>query len=326
MNEKIIEKKTNLTIKDNDLWDWVRFRKNQMGMHSISNYIFYLIKYAKNHDLEMKIFLENFEKYFEYHYFDMNILSDNLQISKDIIIEKVNAVVGKVPLYGTANHEDKLQAREKIHELMIENNVIPRELSIAYNLKSFIDTNQIDISNYANIDDKKKIDININNEKILSILFPDHEERRKEVYCETIDYAEKFINSGKFDDFQCKLCEKNCPIKRPDYIYIRSGLDITSDDLEDDLVSEILKEKYKEDFIVCYGICLTVAIASIIRKNLIIVKNFVENEIYTFGNKVEMKIFIDILIEISNDEAKSISDDAVFELYYNKLIEIPASY
>lgn len=319
-------KKTNLDIIDQDSWNWVKNKKNYFELRSVANFIFKMIDVYRNLNIEKWLFLINLEKYFEYSYYDMEEFSYAMDLQTSKIIKLIDKYVGSnIQLFNLEDEELRKKTIKKIHDLMIENRILPRELSIAYNLRSFIDKNQLDISKYENLEKMEIFDVDVNNEKILLILFPNAEERRKEIYCESINFAESFIKFEEINNFECKECDEDCIMKRPDYIYYKSGIDVSYDDLEDDLVSEILKQNFKEDFIVCYGFCLTMAIASLIRKNLLMVKNFIKNELYIFEKPTEIMIFIDILIKISMKAAKSISrkrEREHFDEMYNRLLEL----
>jgi len=318
-------KKTNLDIIDQDSWNWVKNQKNYYDLRSVADFIFKIINEYRNMDIEKLLFLINIEKYFEYSYFDMSEFSYIMELKPDKIVKLVDKFLGSdIPMFGFQNEELKTKIIRKIHKLMIENRILPRELSIAYNLRNFIDKNQLNMSNYENLDENDEIiGIDVNNEKIFSILFPNTEERRKEIYSESINYAEKLIKSKESNNLKCLKCDEDCFIKRPDYLYYKSGVDISLDDLKDDLVSEILKEGFKEDYIVCYGFCLALAIDSLIKKNLLLVKNFIENELYIFEKPTEIMVLIDILIKISKEEAKSFLKEKEqkehFEEIYEKL-------
>lgn len=65
------------------------------------------------------------------------------------------------------------------------------------------------------------------------------------------------------------------------------------------------------------------AIVSLIRKNLLMVKNFIKNELYIFDKSTEIMVFIDILIKISKKEAKFLSKEREhFEEMYDRLLEL----
>jgi len=207
----------------------------------------------------------------------------------------------------------------KIHELMIKNRILPRELSIGYYLRDFMDKNKLNMSSYENIDKEFELkNLRFNNRKILKILFPDSEERRKEIYCEAINTAEFFIELEKDED--CSECKYECIIKDPEYIYYKSGLNIKNEDLEVDLISDILKKKYKDKFIPYYGLCLAIAINKLIRRNLLMVKKFIEEELIIFKEPEIILLFIDVLIKKSGNEFVSNKEEENLIEKYLELI------
>ena len=316
-------KKTNLDIIDQDSWNWVKNKKNQYELRSVANFIFKIIDEYQSLDIEKILFLMQIEKYFEYNYFDMKELSKAMDLKIDKVIKLVDDYLGpRIDLFNLEDEELKTKTIKKIHDLMIGNRILPRELSIAYNLRHFIDKNQLDMSKYENFEEKDIGDIRIDNKLILSILFPDAEELRKETYCEAINVADWFVNLENVPDLECKECDKDYFMKKPDYIYYKSGIDVSFDDLKDDLLSEILKHHFKEKFIVYYSLCLIIAIDLLIRKNLLMVKNFIEEELYIFKKPEEVLMFINILIKISKYEFISISrEKEYFEEIYEKSLE-----
>jgi len=313
--------KTNIDIVDQDLWNWVKSQKNKFNLRSVSDYIFKILNEYREMNIEKSIFLINIEKYFEYSYFDFKEMSYNLGLNAEQIIKLIDKYLGSdIPLFNIKDDELKAKILKKIHKLMIKNRILPRELSIAYNLRELVEKNHINISNY----ERDRIDLsefeNLNMEKILSILFSDPEERRREIYGETIRYAEKLAQAEKSKKIKCLDCKENCIIKTPDYLYYRTGIDISLSDLEDDLVSDILKESFKEKYLVCYGLCLAMAIDSIIKRNLLLVRDFIESELYLFNKSKDIIVLIEILIRISEKEAKSfIKEQEYFEEIYNQL-------
>ncbi len=325
-------KKTNLDIVDQDSWNWIKNQKNEYDLRSVADFIFKVINEYRTMDIEKWLFLINIEKYFEYNYFDMNELSDIMNLRTEKIVMLIKKYIGSdIEIFEMKDKELKNKAIKKIHNLMIENRILPRELSIAYNLKTLVDKEHLDLSKYENFTDEgldeededsdQNIEIGINNDKILTILFPDIEERRKEIYCETIRYVEFFIKSYTEINFDCQTCKKDCIIKRPDFIYYKLGIDVSLDDLNDDLASEILKEKFKTGFITCYGLCLVIAVDSMIKRNLLTVKYFIKNELYLFEDPKAIMIIINILIQNSKIQAKSIlkdkegSEENIFDIY-----------
>jgi len=327
-------KKTNLDIINQESWNWVKHKKNQYNLRSVSNVIFKMIDEYRRFYLEKMVFLIQIEKYYEYSYFDLEEFSITMDLKKDTIIRIMDKYLGsKAPLFDLSDKELKEKTIKKIHDLMFENRILPRELQIAHYLKRFIDKNKLNISDY-NIDNFKENNINIgvDNKLILSILFPDTEELRREVYCEAINFADWYIKNSK-GELKCKQCDEDCFVKKPDYIYYKSGIDVTYEDLEDDMISDILKQHFGKHYLVHYGFCLIASIYLIIKRNLFMVRDFIEEELYLFKQSKEVLMFIKVLIQISVDETKKFAKEKdafpqIFEktseyvkdIYHNDLI------
>ena len=194
--------KTNLDILDQDSWNYVKNMKNKYGFRSVADYIFKIIDLSKSMNLDRWQFLIAIEKFYEYSFYDIDDLSFELGISAHNVRKLIRKYLGdKTPVYDISKTQREKIIR-KIHELMIKSRILPRELSIAYNLKDFINQNKIKISNYQEINKEFELkNIRFDNRMILKVLFPDDLERRNEIYSETIEMAESLIKLDKFNDF-----------------------------------------------------------------------------------------------------------------------------
>lgn len=316
--------KTNLDILDQDSWNYVKIMKNKYEFRSVADYIFKIIALSKSMNLDRLQFLIAIEKFYEYNFYDIDELSFELGIKPHNVRKLIRKYFGdETPLYDI-NKTQREKITRKIHELMIKNRILPRELSIAYNLKDFIDKNRINISNFQEITREFELkNIRFDNRKILKVLFSDDQERRKEVYSITIETAELLVKSDTSGDFNCDTCEDDCFVKDPEYIYYKSGITVKNEDLENDLVSDILKTKFKENFRVWYGLSLVIAINKLIQSNLLIVKDFIEKELYVFKEPDMILIFIDVLINISGTEFISNEQEkGNIEKYINSIMEL----
>ena len=274
------ERKTNIYIKDRELWNWVKDRKNQTNMSSISDFIFHILQYSKRQDLETKIFLENIEKYYEYHHFDMDVLSEYLQLPKERIIEKINAELGKLPMYGTASEEELKYARKKIHNKMIEHKILPREFSIAYQLKKYLEK-------AVQIEGSKEIPI----KELLDLLYPDSKEKTQEVYQYTINYTTDILKeTGRIDkkkgllEIKCSSCDKidSCRYNQPELIYLQVGIKLDAEDIKDDLIMDIIRNTRKSNNFQLYSLFLENSIQSLIKTNYELINEFFAQNILIF--------------------------------------------
>lgn len=311
--------KTNLDILDQDSWNYVKHKKNKYGLRSVANYIFKLINLDITIDLDKWQFLIAIEKYYEYEHYDIDELSNDLELKPYNVRDLIKDYLGEDTSLYNLKRKEKEKIIRKIHRLMIENRILPRELSIAYYLRDYIDRNKIDISDYQNpIRESDFKNLHFNNRKIFRILFLNEEERRKEIYCETISIAEAFIKLEINEEYT--NCEDKYILKDPEFIYYISGINIRKEDLEGDLISEILRQKFEDNYLVYYGLCLMIAIKNLIRRNLRMVKDFIEKELYIFKEPETILIFIDVLIEISGNEYVSNKEEKeIFEKYLNQI-------
>lgn len=313
--------KTNIDIIDQDDWNWIKSKKNEFQFRSVSNVVFKMIDEYRSMNLERLIFLKLIEKYFEFDYFDMKELSYQLDLNTESIVKQVDKYLDKkIPLFSLDNKE-KVKAISKVHRKMMDNGILPRELSIAYKLKQFIDRNKLNIEKYEDNLENEDIIIRIeaNNEIVLSILFPNKEERRKEIYHSTLRVVDWFTNLKDKEFFECNKCDEDCFIKKPDYIYFKSGIEMLQEDIQEDLITDILKSEFNDENVNSYyGFCLALAIDYLIKKNLTMVKNFVEQEIYLFQKPEEFILFINILIKYTRKETESLSKEKdLMEKFYN---------
>jgi len=249
-------------------------------------------------------------------------LAYKLNISKEMAIRLLEKYVGKkVPLFGMDEAKDKVKWIKSVHNMMMEASIVPRELSIAYSMRRFIDKNELNLSDYQSESDEIKINkVNVDNKIILSLLFPDPEDRRKEIYHHAVNLAKTIIESRMVVP-DCIDCTEDCIIKKPDYIYYKSGIDVTLEDLEEDLIASLLKDRFGEKYLPFYGFCLILSINAVIRDHLSLVKDFLERELVIPKGHEKIVIFIQMLVKISLTEARSsMARDGKIEEFIKKFL------
>ena len=220
--------KTNIDVRDRKRWNWFKMKKNQYQFKSVSDVIF---KFGEDYDkyhLEKKILLELLEKYYEYNFFDMEHLTEELKMDLEPAIELINMYVDHtIPLFGSGSYKDIEKTRKKIHRLMIENDILPREFGIAFKLRKYI--NEIDLEKYQE-NEKYLSNMGLDNKLMLNILFPEENDKINEVYNETVAFASWFVENKKrfLKNFDCASCDNDkCAMKKPDYIYYKSGINVS---------------------------------------------------------------------------------------------------
>ncbi len=148
---------------------------------------------------------------------------------------------------------------------------------------------------------------NVENQIILSLLFPEPEDCRKEIYHHAVNIA-KAIKEYKAVYPDCEHCDDDCILKKPNYIYFRSGIDVSLEDLEDDLIASLLKVRFGENYKAYYGFCLLVTIFMVIREHLGLVKKFLEKELIIPKESTQILIFIQMLVWVSKSEVRASLD------------------
>lgn len=207
----------------------------------------------------------------------MEYLVKNIDLSQQDVIKLINEYVSEdIPLFGTGTINQIANARKKIHELMVFNDIIPRELSISYKIQNFIQ---------QKFPLKIPDEFEIPDDVIFGIFYPDEEEKRMELYTfvseSLLDYVEN-EKKPRFDELKCEECEKSdyCIYKRPDFIYLRAGIKIDLEEIKEDFISNTLKEYTESYFLQYYGLFLDISIDKLIQSNLKLIQEFVEKEIF----------------------------------------------
>ena len=119
--------KTTIDILDTENWNWVKDRKNQYELPSVSNVIFRMVDDFRSMDLERLVFLKHAEKIYEYEFFDLDEFSFLMNVPKNIAIKLIEKYLGKkVPIYGISDKKTKIKWIKIVHGLMMEIGIVPR--------------------------------------------------------------------------------------------------------------------------------------------------------------------------------------------------------
>ena len=313
-------KKTNLDILDNNIWNWIKNQKNQYSLRSVSDFIFRELTFSRNMQFNKTIILIYLEKFFEYSHFDIKALTTALQLKADVLIQIIDKEISPdISLFDFENSNKKRKIVKKIHAQMIENGILPRELRIAYKLRQFLDKNRLDLTKYELQENARSIEvplddkgIHLNNKEILAILFSDPEERHKEIYTVASDIADRLVNQDIKLTSQCNECKTDCMLRKPDFIYYKSGIEVSMDDIEDDLIAETLKGSFAENYLVYYGASLVIAIDELIRSNLAMIRDFINQELYVMKDYDQILKLMKILEKGSRNEANDFAGEPNF--------------
>lgn len=293
--------KTNLDIIDPELWNWIKDIKNKFEIKTISELVFRIINNYQSYNIEKSIFLSNMEKFLEFEHYSIKNLRQDLGFNINIIATLTDKYIdSKISLEKPLNQEERSKYIRLVHEKMIQNKIIPQEITMSFNIKKYLDSNKLDfdtLNNYVKIIKSQNSDaksensykLNIDNKEILEILLPNIEDRKREIYFESVRFANEIIENG-LDCKKCLNCAKNCYLKKPDYIYFKAGIPKSLEDIQADLVFDILKAKYSENTLLYYGIVLIISINLIIQRQLSLIKDFISSELYLFDKTKDQNI------------------------------------
>ena len=265
----INEKRTNITILDRKIWEWIKERKNPEFSKTVSDVIFQKLNRYNQRNIDLILLLENLEKYFEYTYFDLEELSYTLHTPKKQILKQLEQIGLKIPLYGSGKKEDKENAIDKIHSLMISNGILPRELRNLYALRDqFLENKQRD------------------KYETLKILYSNKNERFSEVYNYTIKIIDALNEKHAIDEF-VRISESIDDKKfefyqNPDFIYFKLGIKYTLSDIKEDLISDMVESIQTTNNLCLYGILLDFSIYMLVRRNFSQITEYITRDFFYF--------------------------------------------
>jgi len=70
--------KTNLDILDQEVWNYVKHKKNEFELRSVADYIFKILNLARTMNLDKVQFLIAIEKFYEYIHYEIDELRDKI--------------------------------------------------------------------------------------------------------------------------------------------------------------------------------------------------------------------------------------------------------
>ncbi len=265
-----MSERTNISIKNKQAWDYVKKRKNQFNSKTISTELFRMIDNYRNSliDIDIANFLILMEKFYEMYSFTVKDVRHELQISQKMFLQMVEKYLGDVKVYGNLSEQDIIYARNKIHNLMIQFSIQPREYFLLQKLKTLFE--------YDNLSDKQKI---------MSIIYTNPENRRLEIYNFIIlfldEILEKKIDLNIFSEYW-----KDFTKFEPEFLYYKYGIEISKDDYEDDIISDILRENLNQDEVFpFYNYLIEFAVSNLIKRNMKFMKEYLTQN-YLFSEKL----------------------------------------
>lgn len=155
--------RTTLFILDKDTWINSKAEAEHLGYTSVSEYVFSLLKSDLKRKISLQLLLLELEKYYEFNYYTLELVAERTSLPLRIVIALMNEL--QLPLPEKKSSSD----RKRIHDELIKNKLLPREVQTILSLKN----------EFA-----KKEDV-LEDADMLTALFPDEEERTLEVLTET---------------------------------------------------------------------------------------------------------------------------------------------
>ncbi len=265
-----MSERTNISIENKQAWDYVKKRKNQFNSKTISSELFRMINNYRNSliDIDIANFLILMEKFYEMYSFTVKDVRAELQISQKTFLQMVENYLGDVKVYGNLSRQDIIYARNKIHNLMIQFSIQPREYFLLQKLKTLFE--------YDNLSDKQKI---------MSILYTNHEIRRLEIYNFIILFLDEILEK-KIDLKIFSKYWKDFSKFETKFLYYKYGIEITKEDYEDDIISDILHENLNQDEVFpFYNYLIEFAVSNLIKKNMKFMKEYITQN-YLFSEKL----------------------------------------
>jgi len=249
--------KTNITIEDQNLWNWFKYESRRKGFNSVSNYLSFLIQVEKINEIFDIILLKEFEKYYEFITYSYKDISSNLNIDLQAVldfIEKNELEIIKPETYFQ-NYRKNV---DYIHKLMFEKDILPREFKVYNELSKLFNISKL-----------------ITNKDLLNIIYKDSDFKRREILNFMLlifDYA----NPDNFQEFKNPNSIKNYGEQDIISNFYENGIEIDEDDLEIDSSYQKLKDFNALDL---YYYVFNLSIFYVIKKELSGILYLIENRI-----------------------------------------------
>jgi len=212
--------RTTLFVIDRDTWVRSKGQAELLGYSSVSEYIFSLLQSDLERKVSLQMLLRELEKYYELDFYTLGFVAEKTFLPLRTLIYLMREL--KLPL----PEEKSFSNMQRIHEELIKNNLLPREVESILNLKNRFGKNQI-----------------LDNANMLIALFPDEIERTAEVLSITREILLDITDSEKLEEY-CANCENFDDSKYSDLRRVFSELALKYDDevLSDDPILNKLKE------------------------------------------------------------------------------------
>jgi len=212
--------RTTLFIIDRDTWVRSKGQAELLGYSSVSEYIFSLLQSDLERKVSLQMLLRELEKYYELNFYTLGFVAEKTSLPLRTLIYLMTEL--KLPL----PEEKSFSNMQRIHEELIKNNLLPREVESILNLKNRFGKNQI-----------------LDNADMLIALFSDEIERTTEVLSIAREILLDILDSKKLEEY-CENCENFDDSKYSDLRRVFSELALKYDDevLSDDPILNKLKQ------------------------------------------------------------------------------------
>jgi hypothetical protein len=253
--------RTTLFVIDKDSWINSKATAERLGYSSVSEYIFNLLKADQTRQLSLQLLLLELEKYYEMGHYNLELVAEKTSLPLRIVIDIMNSL--NLPLPEAKSSF----AVFRIHEELIKNKLLPREIQSIIGLKRQFE--------------KKEL---LSNSDMLSQFFPDEDERTIEILTRTreilLDILERDLeikdDKGKIREFDqkfCDTCRTKTKCKYGDFkqIFYDFGLKYEQDFIFNDPIFTRLRECNAENL---FGRFIEYSSVELIKKELTRIEEF----------------------------------------------------
>jgi hypothetical protein len=253
--------RTTLFVIDKDTWISSKAIAERLGYSSVSEYIFNLLKADQTRQLSLQLLLLELEKYYEMDHYNLELVAEKTSLPLRIVIDIMNSL--NLPLPEAKSSFGVF----RIHEELIKNKLLPREIQSILGLKRQFE--------------KKEL---LSNSDMLAQFFPNEDERTLEILTRTreilLDILERDLEikdeNGKIMEFDQKFCD-NCKTKAKckyaDFkqVFYEFGLNYEEDFISNDPIFNRLRICNAENL---FGRFIEFSSVELIKKELTRIEEF----------------------------------------------------
>lgn len=242
--------RTTLFVVEKEEWVNAKSIAEKMGYNSVSEYIFDLLKANREYEIYYHSLLLEIEKYYELEHYTLGLTADRAGFSEKILINLMQNLRLPFP------EEKRMIYTDRIHDLLLENRLYPREADSFLKLK---------------IEMQKRPELA--NADILCSIFPNDSDRTAEVLTVTRDILFHLTENNSLKELlrNCRKLENSEDYSNLRSVYGRLALQYDSEALLQDPIIEDLK---REKCIQLFGRVLEYTSILLIMRELTRIENF----------------------------------------------------